>query len=155
MSLLNRHHSPTIPLSPASIFQHHRRVLAGCWRRGFHEKAVFLDSCFRNGEHKLHPHIMNRLLVLVVACLCINWAFAIDKEHIFKDEDVVPLFVNKVGPYANPSESYEFYSLPLCRPKNVQHEHHTLGEKLEGDRKQSSAYEIRFKGIKRMHSDLI
>ena len=86
------------------------------------------------------------LLLVVVACLCITWALAIDKEHIFKDEDVVPLFVNKVGPYANPSESYEFYSLPLCRPKKVQHEHHTLGEKLEGDRKQSSAYEIRFKG---------
>jgi hypothetical protein len=84
-------------------------------------------------------------LFLVGVCLCITWALAIDKEHIFKDEDVVPLFVNKVGPYANPSESYEFYSLPLCRPKKVQHEHHTLGEKLEGDRKQTSAYEIRFK----------
>ncbi len=29
------------------------------------------------------------------------------------------MYVNKVGPYFNPQETYHYYSLPLCRPKRV------------------------------------
>lgn len=31
----------------------------------------------------------------------------------------VPLFVNKVGPYYNPHETYSYYMLPVCRPQEV------------------------------------
>lgn len=31
----------------------------------------------------------------------------------------VPLYVNKVGPYFNPQETYHYYSLPVCRPAKV------------------------------------
>ena len=31
----------------------------------------------------------------------------------------VPLFVNKVGPYYNPHETYPYYTLPVCRPQEV------------------------------------
>ena len=31
----------------------------------------------------------------------------------------VPLYVNKVGPYFNPQETYHYYSLPVCRPEKV------------------------------------
>lgn len=31
----------------------------------------------------------------------------------------VPLYVNKVGPYFNPQETYHYYSLPVCRPDKV------------------------------------
>ncbi len=29
------------------------------------------------------------------------------------------VYVNKVGPYANPQETYHYYSLPVCRPTKV------------------------------------
>lgn len=31
----------------------------------------------------------------------------------------VVLYVNKVGPYFNPHETYHYYQLPVCRPKKV------------------------------------
>ena len=55
--------------------------------------------------------------------------------------------MNKIGPYANPSETYDYYVLPWCSPeeRKVQHRHKTLGEALEGDHISNSAYDIRFK----------
>ena len=32
--------------------------------------------------------------------------------------DEVPLWAAKTGPFTNPSETYEFYSLPYCKPKD-------------------------------------
>ena len=29
------------------------------------------------------------------------------------------MYVNKVGPYFNKHETYHFYGLPVCRPKEV------------------------------------
>ena len=31
----------------------------------------------------------------------------------------VIVYVNKVGPYSNPHETYHYYSLPVCRPSKV------------------------------------
>lgn len=79
------------------------------------------------------------------------------------------MFVNKVGPYFNPQETYHYYSLPVCRPERVgtrhvhtvdlitrllalrvpllqiHHASLTLGEVLAGDRKAISDYSIGFK----------
>ena len=29
------------------------------------------------------------------------------------------MYVNKVGPYYNPQETYHYYSLPVCVPQKV------------------------------------
>ena len=29
------------------------------------------------------------------------------------------MYVNKVGPYFNPHETYHYYQLPVCRPEKV------------------------------------
>ena len=29
------------------------------------------------------------------------------------------MYVNKIGPYFNPHETYHYYQLPVCRPKIV------------------------------------
>ncbi|XP_076064270.1 transmembrane 9 superfamily member 1-like [Oratosquilla oratoria] len=63
----------------------------------------------------------------------------------YKNGDEVLLFVNKVGPYFNPHETYHYYQLPVCRPKIIEHKSLTLGEVLDGDRMAKSKYEIRFK----------
>ena len=46
----------------------------------------------------------------------------------------VTVYVNKVGPYYNPHETYHYYELPVCRPEKVEHKSLTLGEILDGDR---------------------
>ena len=33
----------------------------------------------------------------------------------------VVMYVNKVGPYFNPQETYHYYALPICRPSKVGH----------------------------------
>lgn len=53
------------------------------------------------------------------------------------------VIANKVGPFNNPSETYEYYSLPFCsRSKKKRRE--DFGERLVGDRKIVSPYEVTF-----------
>jgi hypothetical protein len=68
------------------------------------------------------------------------------RSHHYEIEDEVPFYVNKIGPYSNPSETYEFYSLPFCAPREIQHKHTKLGEDLTGDHKVNSLYDLRFRG---------
>ncbi|KAK3871274.1 hypothetical protein Pcinc_023573 [Petrolisthes cinctipes] len=63
----------------------------------------------------------------------------------YHDGDEVTLYVNKVGPYFNPHETYHYYQLPVCRPKMIEHKSLTLGEVLDGDRMAKSDYKIKFK----------
>lgn len=53
---------------------------------------------------------------ILVLCLVphITWATV-----SYKQGDPVTLYVNKVGPYHNPQETYHYYTLPVCRPKEV------------------------------------
>lgn len=62
----------------------------------------------------------------------------------YQNGDKVPVYVNKVGPYANIHETYHYYQLPLCRPQKVIHKSLSLGQVLEGDRMAESDYKILF-----------
>ncbi len=53
--------------------------------------------------------------------------------------------MNHVGPFHNPAETYEFYSLPFCAPDDPQRLHHGVGSSLAGDRRTSSLYDLRFR----------
>ena len=62
--------------------------------------------------------------------------------------DQVVLWVNKVGPYNNPQETYNYYSLPFCSPgagSKARHKWGGLGEVLEGNELIDSEIEIKFK----------
>lgn len=88
------------------------------------------------------------LCVLVLLALGAGDAAARkSRNHHWEDQELIPLYVNKIGPYANPSETYDYYSLPLCQPAagEIQHRHKTFHEAIEGDRPQSSLYKIYFK----------
>lgn len=76
---------------------------------------------------------------VLILCLFSGWAVG------YKQGDNVTLYVNKVGPYHNPQETYHYYTLPVCRPEKVHHKSLTLGEVLDGDRMAESLYYIRFK----------
>lgn len=67
------------------------------------------------------------------------------KLHHYEYQDEVPFEVNKIGPYSNPTETYEYYLLPFCQPQEIHHKHSSLGEDLSGDHKYNARYSVLFK----------
>lgn len=64
----------------------------------------------------------------------------------YQDGETVTLWVNKVGPYNNPQETYNYYSLPFCHPKGKPaHKWGGLGEVLGGNELIDSQIDIKFK----------
>jgi hypothetical protein len=87
------------------------------------------------------------LLVVVneIVLFVLFFFAAIGKGNHYQENDPVAVLANKVGPYANPSESYEYYDLPFCPAnKEAEHQHHSLGEDLSGDHKVKSNYKLYF-----------
>nr|XP_033779633.1 transmembrane 9 superfamily member 1 [Geotrypetes seraphini]XP_033779635.1 transmembrane 9 superfamily member 1 [Geotrypetes seraphini] len=84
-----------------------------------------------------------------ISLFCLLWVFAIKNcsagEGRYKIGEQVMLYVNKVGPYHNPQETYHYYQLPVCSPKEIRHKSLTLGEVLDGDRMAESMYKIQFR----------
>lgn len=69
-----------------------------------------------------------------------------DKDHKFNEKDPVPLWASKVGPFTNPSETYEYYSLPYCQPTDgVKEKTLGMGEVVEGNRMASTPYDLSFR----------
>lgn len=63
----------------------------------------------------------------------------------YQENDSVTLWVNKAGPYANPQETYSYYSLPYCHPADGDHKRGGLGEVLGGNDLIDSRIDIKFK----------
>ena len=68
-------------------------------------------------------------------------------KHVFTDEQEVNLWYNKVGPYNNPQETYQYFDLPFCRPEGFHRvkKKEGLGEVLEGNELVDSHLGIHFK----------
>ncbi|CAG5128195.1 unnamed protein product [Candidula unifasciata] len=81
------------------------------------------------------------VVLAVVAIIGVDFVSA----SAYKDGDKVIVYVNKVGPYFNPHETYHYYQLPVCRPQKIEHKSLTLGEVLDGDRMAVSLYDIAYK----------
>ncbi|CAI5485848.1 unnamed protein product [Closterium sp. Naga37s-1] len=73
------------------------------------------------------------------------------RDHTYKEHDPVPLYANKVGPYHNPSETYQYYDLPFCR-KAESYKLEDLGEVIEGDRLVTTLYDLSFRVNKESES---
>ncbi|WOL02345.1 hypothetical protein Cni_G11064 [Canna indica] len=72
-------------------------------------------------------------------------ASASESYHKYQPEDQITLWVNKVGPYNNPQETYNYYSLPFCHPsENPAHKWGGLGEVLGGNELIDSQIQIKF-----------
>ncbi|KAL0654248.1 hypothetical protein Bca4012_096939 [Brassica carinata] len=83
------------------------------------------------------------VLLLLVSLLAT--ALASDSDHKYQADEQVTLWVNKVGPYNNPQETYNYYSLPFCRPsQNDVHKWGGLGEVLGGNELIDSEIPIKF-----------
>ncbi|GIL73933.1 hypothetical protein Vretimale_5121 [Volvox reticuliferus] len=69
-----------------------------------------------------------------------------ETDHKYNVDDPVPLWASKVGPFTNPSETYEYYSLPYCRPKDgVKHKLLGMGEVVDANRMASTLYQLQFR----------
>ncbi|XP_039060880.1 transmembrane 9 superfamily member 1 [Hibiscus syriacus] len=83
--------------------------------------------------------------LLAFIFLFISPVFASESDHKYQPDDPVTLWVNKVGPYNNPQETYNYYSLPFCRPgTNPAHKWGGLGEVLGGNELIDSQIDIKF-----------
>ncbi|KAL6007752.1 Transmembrane 9 superfamily member 1 [Asimina triloba] len=70
---------------------------------------------------------------------------ASESDHKYQIGDPVTLWVNKVGPYNNPQETYNYFSLPFCHPSdNPSHKWGGLGEVLGGNELIDSQIEVKF-----------
>ncbi|XWS62826.1 hypothetical protein CRYUN_Cryun06bG0043900 [Craigia yunnanensis] len=77
--------------------------------------------------------------------LFLSPAFASESDHKYQPDDPITLWVNKVGPYNNPQETYNYYSLPFCHPgTNPAHKWGGLGEVLGGNELIDSHIDIKF-----------
>lgn len=101
----------------------------------------------------------NILTILALLLTIADKTHAVLSNHKYEQSERVELFVNKAGPYANPQETYSYYSLPYCHPDdgfetNKKKEGVSLGETLEGHALRSSGYHIFF-GVSSPHSEVI
>ncbi|KAM6567537.1 hypothetical protein CsatA_026665 [Cannabis sativa] len=95
------------------------------------------------------------LLIIIIICVLIccgsgSLVRSDTENHSYKAGDPVPLYVNKVGPYQNPSESYSYFDLPFCQPDNFKKKNRTLSELLSGDNLIKAPYELEFLVEKRL-----
>ena len=71
------------------------------------------------------------------------------------DADAPPLWParlrDQVGPYVNPSETYNYYDLPFCQHNSMEVPKQSLGETLKGDELTRSLFDVRFKSERLSH----
>ncbi|WKA11382.1 hypothetical protein VitviT2T_028884 [Vitis vinifera] len=85
-------------------------------------------------------------LLLLLVSLFALLAFASESDHKYQTDEQVTLWVNKVGPYNNPQETYNYFSLPFCHPPgNAGHKWGGLGEVLGGNELIDSQIDMKFK----------
>ncbi|KAG4967494.1 Transmembrane 9 superfamily member 5 [Glycine soja] len=89
------------------------------------------------------PHHL--FLLLLLLCATLEFSSSSPSDHLYNVGELVPLFVNKVGPFNNPSETYEYYDLPFCTPDPIVRKKESLGEVLNGDRLSNALYEFKFR----------
>ena len=89
------------------------------------------------------PNPTTIFLSIAIAALSLSTAHA---AKLYQEGDVVDLYANVVGPFANPTETYQYYTLPLCAPRPEHKEKLLgLGEVLAGHRLVQGPYTLKFK----------
>jgi transmembrane 9 superfamily member 3 len=76
-------------------------------------------------------------IVFFIFLINIHSIAADQESHSYQEKENVYLWLNKVGPYHNPQETYTYFSLPFCKPTDIpadlpEAKYGGLGEVLEG-----------------------
>lgn len=82
-----------------------------------------------------HPRSWScHCLPVLILLLGIGHGPRVEGVTHYKPGDPVILYVNKVGPYHNPQETYHYYQLPVCCPEKIRHKSLSLAEERGGRR---------------------
>jgi hypothetical protein len=65
--------------------------------------------------------------------------------NTYNEGQQIEVIVDKVWPKGNPSETYNYFSLPFCPPKEEAYVPQGFAYTISGSRKTVSEYDIRFK----------
>lgn len=83
---------------------------------------------------------------LMVLCVSIATGMGLTK---YNSGDEMILWANKMVPYSNPSESYQFFdAVPWpreCVPERMEYHNMQLGELLQGDRLVKTGFSVKFR----------
>lgn len=90
-----------------------------------------------------------KLFFGLVFLICFFQTTQAIKVTTYDREADVPVFVNKIGPFSNPSVAYHYYSYPLCKPNDdeIKRQRQDLADKLDGTLKQTSLYAIKYRSM--------
>ena len=102
--------------------------------------------CADEHSHKVSAFVFLTVLLQSTYTGCALIACPVRAQY--KDGEPVRLWVNKVGPYDNPQETYNYYYLPFCAPRDAgkpKHKWGGLGEVLQGNELIDSQLEVKFK----------
>mmetsp|Transcript_599 Transcript_599/g.1733 ORF Transcript_599/g.1733 Transcript_599/m.1733 type:complete len:590 (+) Transcript_599:315-2084(+) len=92
--------------------------------------------------------VPRRRLAVGLAVLVLAASVCGADDHAYKVGQDVRLWVNKVGPYNNPQETYNYYYLPFCKPSGAgkpAHKWGGLGEVLEGNQLIDSQLDVKYR----------
>eukprot|EP01112_Ceratiomyxa_fruticulosa_P014609 TRINITY_DN4200_c0_g1_i1.p1 TRINITY_DN4200_c0_g1~~TRINITY_DN4200_c0_g1_i1.p1 ORF type:complete len:612 (-),score=94.66 TRINITY_DN4200_c0_g1_i1:182-2017(-) len=85
------------------------------------------------------------LALVIVSTILLACNAESKKKHTYEVGEDIPFYVNNIHPYSNPTETYEYYSLPFCPPKGgLVYKKSKLGERIEGDKAVLSDYKLPF-----------
>ncbi|KAI3695125.1 hypothetical protein L1987_78113 [Smallanthus sonchifolius] len=102
------------------------------------------------------PSTLTVTTLFIAVFLISSPVFASDYDHKYQPDETVDLWVNKVGPYNNPQETYNYYSLPFCRPPgHAGHKWGGLGEVLGGNELIDSQIDVKFQNSLVLHIQFI
>lgn len=100
--------------------------------------------------------LINSLLLIGVLVLFLVDIASCDttkKKHHYEVNEDIDFWVNNVGPHANPTETYEYYSLPYCEPTQRDEKgkmikkKQRMGQVIQGDRAVLSDYKLPFRSM--------
>ena len=86
-------------------------------------------------------------LLSVTVLLGIIFTKGNDFDHTYMKDEAVSLWVNTIGPYHNPQETYPYYQLPFCKPSHgieTNKRPSGIGEILEGNELRNSGFKLHF-----------
>ena len=88
---------------------------------------------------------------MIFSKVIILWIFQVvsadDNNHKYDGNEAVTLWVNTVGPYHNPQETYPYYQIPFCKPEHgidTKKRPSGVGEILEGNELRNSGLKLHF-----------
>ncbi|KAJ1685846.1 hypothetical protein LUZ63_017236 [Rhynchospora breviuscula] len=128
---------PHLSMTQVSVMLMHRPRLSRSGR--------ILSDPLRFDPTNQMRSIVGLLLHLLLLSAAFSSTSASESDHKYQADEAVTLWVNKVGPYNNPQETYNYYNLPFCKlSENPAHRWSGLGEVLGGNELIDSQIEIKF-----------